>query len=197
VTEGHLLEIEKLLKTNTELALMTGTVTDLSGRKFNNITVFQYAVWALDMDMWNMVLKYLDKQSALSQLQSLETNHTNYSQHGTYYDIAPLITKTKTYFDNYSKWDDNKREQYWQKEVGEAQRLCPAWLIYAWCEEGKDVAWVKKDLANIHVERQYEKGHLSWWFTKFTLLVDVGGISKWSCCRGTERRCQIYIGCFQ
>ena len=77
VTEGHLLEVEKLLQKNPELALMTGTVTDLSNRKFNNITIFQYAVWALDIDMWNMILKYLDKQSALSQLQSLATNHTN------------------------------------------------------------------------------------------------------------------------
>ena len=60
VTEGHLIEVEKLLQKNPELALMTGTVTDLSDRTFNNITVFQYAAWALDIGMWNLILKYLD-----------------------------------------------------------------------------------------------------------------------------------------
>ena len=66
--------------------------------------------------------------------------------------------------------------------MGGAQRLCPAWLIYAWCEQGDSVAWDKKDLANIHVERQYEKEHLKWWFTsQYNGGCGVG--SKWSCSR--------------
>ena len=165
---------------------MTGTVTDLSGRTFNNITVFQYAVWALDIDMWNMVLKYLDGPSALAQLHSLETTPTHYSQYGAHYDITPLITKTQEYLNNYEKWNYNKCCQYWQKEVGGAQRLCPAWLIYAWCEKGGDVAWVKKDLANIHVTRQYDQGHLTWWFTQnYNDGLGVG--SSWGCVRGESK----------
>ena len=74
---------------------MTGTVTDLSDRTFNNITVFQYAAWALDIEMCEVILKYLDNASALSQLNSLETNPTKYSQYGAHYDITPLVTKTR------------------------------------------------------------------------------------------------------
>ena len=144
VTEGHLIEVENLLKKNRELALMTGTVTDLSERTFNNITGFQYAVWALDIAMWNLILKYLDNATALFQLQSIEAAPEKYSRHGAHYNITPLITKTREYLDNLDKWDYKKCCQYWQKEVGGEQRKCPAWLIYTWCEKGKDVAWVKK-----------------------------------------------------
>jgi len=42
VTEGHLEEVEKLLKKNPSLGLGTRTITDLSNRTFNNITVLQF-----------------------------------------------------------------------------------------------------------------------------------------------------------
>ncbi len=89
VTEGHLIEVEKLLQKNPQLVFSTGTVTDLSNRTFKNITVFQYAVWALDIEMWDVILNYLDKPSACTQLQLLEACPENYSQYGANYDITP------------------------------------------------------------------------------------------------------------
>ena len=75
-----------------------------------------------------------------------------------------------------------KRANYWQKEVGGEQRKCPAWLIYAWSEEGKDVAWTKKD-ANRKITREYDKHRLEWWFTeKYNNGRGVG--SSWSVVRG-------------
>ena len=59
VTEGHLLEVEKLLKKNPTLALGTLTVKDLSDRTFNHITVLQHAAWCLDEEMSNLVMGYL------------------------------------------------------------------------------------------------------------------------------------------
>ena len=162
---GRLDKVDEILKANPELALGKSIITDLSERTFYQITAFQYAVWSLDVDMWNLFLKYLDSPTALSQLQSLEASHENYSKHGMHYDIAPLIAKTRTYLDNYRNWNEGKRCQYWQKEVGSEQRQCPAWLIYAWCEQGMDVAWTKNQAVK-KITRQYDKAQLSWWFTK-------------------------------
>jgi len=57
VVEGEQDQAEAMLEENPVLALFPGNVTDLSGRSFNNITGFQYAVWALDSCMWKMMLR--------------------------------------------------------------------------------------------------------------------------------------------
>ena len=51
VVKGEQRQAEEMLKKNRYLALASGTVTDHADRSFNNITGFQYAVWALD---WHM-----------------------------------------------------------------------------------------------------------------------------------------------
>ena len=142
VTEGHLIEVEKLLNKNSTLGLGTLTVTDLSDRTFNNITALQYAAWCLDEEMADLIMRYLGAHHSAMQLKALYDEPGRYSDHGSHYDIKPLIQKTQTYLDNYSKWSIEECKRYWQKEVGGEQRKCPAWLIYAWCEEGYDVAWV-------------------------------------------------------
>jgi len=165
VTESHLIEVEKILQKNPQLVYITGTVEDLSGRKFDNITVFQYAAWALDIEMCYVILSYLDNVSAADQLKSLETNPEKYSQYGAHYDITPSIKKKDEYLKNCTKWEDDKCCDYWQKEVGGAQKQYPAWLVYAMCEEGENVVWVNKNLKDMKITRQYDKEHLKWWFT--------------------------------
>ena len=179
VTEGHLLEVGKLLKKNPTLALGTLTVTDLSDRIFKNITVLQYAAWCLDEEMSDLLISYLGAHDSAIQLKALYDEPGRYSTYGSYYDIKPLIQKTQTYIDNWSKWSDEERKRYWQKEVGGEQRKCPAWLIYAWCEQGSDVAWTKKDFTR-KINRQYDKHHLASWFTG-----NGSGVgSTWACARG-------------
>ena len=118
------------------------------------------------------------------QFKALSEEPQRYSPHGASYDFTPLVTKTKTYVDNYAKWDDEKCCQYWQKEVGGEQRKCPAWLIYAWSEEGEDVAWTKKD-ANRKITREYDKHRLEWWFTEnYNNGRGVG--SAWATARGED-----------
>jgi len=187
VTEGHLAKVEELLQKNPNLAFMKESVTDLSGRTFNNISAFQYAAWALDTEMCELILKQVDNaDAAVADIQLTELEKNSWKEHGLYYDPSPLAKKTQEYINNSSKWSYEKCCEYWQKEVGGEQRKCPAWLIYAWCEEGKAVAWVKKDLKNIKVVRQYEKGHLKWWFEQeYNGGRGVG--SNWSCCRGDGR----------
>ena len=71
VTKGEQRQAEKMLKKNRYLGLAAGTVTDHANRKFNDITGFQYAVWALDWHMWTMIQKYLPEKAAQSQAQGL------------------------------------------------------------------------------------------------------------------------------
>lgn len=183
-TEGQLVEVEKLLQKDPKLALATGTVTDLSDRTFQNITVLQYAAWALDIEMCELITKYIEPPYASMQLKALSNKPQRYSRHGACYDIEPLITKTETYLDNYSKWDSAKCRRYWQKEVGGEQRKCPAWLIYSWSEEGADVAWTKKDLKR-KINREYDKHRLVWWMTEnYNSGMGVG--STWAVGRGRK-----------
>mgnify|MGYP005615204837 FL=1 len=46
VAEGEQDQCEAMLEKNKDLVLFSGNVKDLSGRTFENITGFQYAVWA-------------------------------------------------------------------------------------------------------------------------------------------------------
>lgn len=182
VTEGHLVEVEKLLQKTPKLALAVGTVKDLSDRKFNNVTALQYAAWTLDSEMCEVILKYLEPQHASMQFKTLSNEPQKHSQFGACYEIEPLITKTKIYLDNYDNWDSNKCRQYWQKEVGGEQRKCPAWLIYAWCETGDDVAWTKRDFKR-KISRQYDKNWPLWWMTEnYNSGRGVG--SSWAIVRG-------------
>jgi len=194
---GRLDQVENILKVHPELALKRATITDLSDRTFYNITGLQYAAWALDIEMCELILKNVDNAStgvADTQLSELEKDPWG---HGLHYDISPLVKKTQEYFNNHRNWTDDKSCQYWQKEVGGEQRKCPAWLIYAWREEdeeGKEAAWVKKDLKNIKVVRQYEKGHLKWWFEQeYNGGKGVG--STWGCIRGERWWGVMVAGC--
>ena len=48
VAEGEQDKAEEFIQKNKNLLLYPGTVKDLSGREFKQITAFQYALWALD-----------------------------------------------------------------------------------------------------------------------------------------------------
>jgi hypothetical protein len=126
VTDGHLVEVEKLLQKDKNLAHVIITIKDRSDRVFE-CTGFQYAAWALDIEMCEVFRKYLDNENASLQIKALEKVPKKYSQHGAHYNMTDLIEKTQTYINNYTKWDTNQCCQYWQKEVGGEQRKCPAW----------------------------------------------------------------------
>lgn len=187
VVEGHLLEADKLLSKNRQLTLLEGTVTDLSGREFKNITPLQYAFWSLDVEMIEVILKYLDKGEALNQLKAFESNPGKYSQYGVHYDVRDLAKKTQEYVDNYKKWDYEQCQNHWQKEVGGAQRMCPAWMIYGMCEEGENAAWCKKDARDVGKKREYEKEWTNWWFN----FENNGGVLgfKFGIVRGRTAKC--------
>ncbi len=52
------------------------------------------------------------------------------------------------------------------------------------CEVGTEVAWVKNDLKNIKVMRQYDKEHLKWWFSSEYYSVTLSDKWAWAVERG-------------
>jgi len=192
--EGHLIEVGNLLKKNPKLGVATRSFKDLSDREFKDMTVFQYAAWALDMEMCEEILPYLEGPIASVQLKALEGQPDTYSAHGPHYDFTPLIESTQKYLDNYSQWNNDQRCQVWQQEVGGAQRQCPAWYWYLWTEQGKDVAWTKQDV-NRPYQRKYESGvndyGLTWAFNYSSdngVNKGVGG--NWAVARGKTQGSQ-------
>lgn len=184
VTEGHLVEVKKCLDKNPKLAFATGTIIDRSDRIFKGITILQYAAWALDIEMCNVIIPYIDQENKMIQLNALSEEPEEYGVNGKQYDMGPLITHCQTYIDNYDKWSYSRCHYYWQKEVGGEQRKCPAWLIYAWSEEGQDVAWVTENFSR-GFNREYDKHRLEWWFTESYYNNGRGVGSCWAVARGS------------
>ena len=132
VVEGQQDQVERLIKTDSRLLLAAGTVTDLSGRKFEQITAFQYALWAWDWHLWKMIQKYLSPKAQAEQLAALESKST---AHGKHFDLQPLIDVLQTYVDHAKEvWKyDQRAVDYWCNKVSEAQKLLPVSVINEYC----------------------------------------------------------------
>jgi len=138
VAEGEQEQAEEALQRNSELALYPGKVTDLSGRTFHNITALQYAVWALDWQMWSMLLRYIDRENAGMQINAMATGSW-ISTHGATAErlIRNLLTELQVYSDNVDKWykakDYDSMEKQWSVKVGTAQRNLPVHVVNEYC----------------------------------------------------------------
>ena len=136
VVKGEQSQAEKMLKKNRHLALAPGTITDHTERTFNNITGFQYAVWALDWHMWRMIQKYLPKEAAQSQALGFTTGPW-VKQHGVQTNWQNLLDAYKYYLDNYSnlfkasKWTE--LHNIWLKQIGGSQKLLPMHVFHEYC----------------------------------------------------------------
>ena len=174
VVRGDLESVDKMLSTNKELVYAQGDIVDLSEREFKKITAFQYAFWAIDKPMWELILKYLPKEHAAVQALAFETNR---KRHGQHFSFEPVLNKYEHFLmdkleqqnDDESNKDNNAPQinedwdRYWRREVGGAQRQFPAWLVFMMCEEGYRSPWMEKFLINPY---QRDKKHLNWWFEK-------------------------------
>jgi len=135
VAEGEQDEAEKLVKSNPKFALMSGNVTDLANRTFENITAFQYAVWALDWHMWTMIRKYIPTEKAKDQLQGMETSSW-VKRHGVSASWQNLIDALQEFIDLVRRKGTQMwrgEESTWAYRVGGAQRLLPAHVVHEYC----------------------------------------------------------------
>ncbi len=123
-----------MLKKTPALTLCRGTVTDLSQRTFEDITAFEYAVWALDWHMWKMLRNYLPEKAAQAQAQQCITGSW-VGSHGVHVGpyLQSLIGALTTYVNCYKLWTLEQRGTYWQRHVGGAQILLPAHAVNEYC----------------------------------------------------------------
>lgn len=141
VVEGEQEKAEGVITQNKNLLRHAGTVTDLSGREFKQITAFQYALWALDWHMWTMIQKYLPKEAQAEQFAALESKGT---AHGKNFSLKLLIDALQTYADNGEKvWlYDQRAIDHWCKVVGGEQKQLPAHVVNEYCRSDRAFARV-------------------------------------------------------
>ena len=73
---------EKMIESNPSLLNQKSRGKEWhNGREFKNITPFQYALWALDWYMWQMMIPYMDLSQARAQLEELDSRGTEHGNH--------------------------------------------------------------------------------------------------------------------
>ncbi len=168
VAYGEQDEAEEMLKREPKLALGNGNCKDHAGREFKGITGFQYALWALDWHMWEMIRGYLDRvdpQSAAIQCQAQESL-TSAQGHGAHFSFEPLVNAYKTYMDHYdgfcaaSNWKGLK--QLWVHGVGGAQRDVVAHVAQEYCHPGRSF-YLVPDFTAKPFPRQLIGEEGDWW----------------------------------
>lgn len=137
-----------MFQSNPSLLLQKSNVNDFSDRQFYQITAFQYTLWALDRDMWELILPFLPKEEAIKQLDELESTGIEYVQSLSsdskeiqikkekHYDFTQLISALENYKDNFdSKFEitERIRELAWCNNVGGAQKKVPVHVAAEFC----------------------------------------------------------------
>lgn len=126
-----------------------GKLTDYSARVFQNISVFQYAVWALADDILETIwitLNEITDQNSAKEMRSIlcaqskevvekgvqySLNHTKITEQ--HYSIQPLIDKLKNYKQSFWDREDDDRQQDWCHNIGGEQTLIPANFVRKYC----------------------------------------------------------------
>lgn len=154
VYRGDLDQVQLYLDRKRELALINVTIKDLSGRTFNRITALQYAFWAIDLEMCSLLLRFLPREKAYEQLSEFINDQDNIKPHGKHFSLLNYLQVLGIYLSHYEQWMANYNKggrelmaDYWCKTVGPTEKEFPAWMIMLMSEEGKGVAWIKKDLS--------------------------------------------------
>ncbi len=151
VVAGKQNQVEMIIKKNPTLLLKPYKIKDLSGREFKRMSVFQYALWALDWHMWKMMLRYIPLKLANQQIQELESCST---EHGKYFSFQPLIESLKKYV-------SNSTENQWCKVVGKEQALLPAHAINEYCRNDQSF-YPCPNFMEGHLIRTMQVGGISW-----------------------------------
>jgi len=139
VMRGEQDEAEEIIKANPQLLNHKGSGKEFhNGREFKSITPFQYALWAMDWYMWDMMMSYMDHSEARMQLEELERRGT---EHGKQFDgLDNLINAYQVYIDKYDGWNFDQKKDYLIKEVfphHKAQPLC-VWFALVSARSGGD-----------------------------------------------------------
>lgn len=151
VTRGNHEAVKVMLSQDMSLFYRKGQVTDCSGRTFENISGFEYALWALDKHMWTTILNCLPQNEEDNrvvrkllngQCDNLDKRGVTYSLNGQtitekHFDFENTIIKElQTQVDSINapgakNWEaiDNQ----WREGVGGAQKQLPMHFVHVYC----------------------------------------------------------------
>ncbi|EHL31502.1 hypothetical protein [Legionella drancourtii] len=147
VTEGTQSKVKEMLEKYPQLLLKRGLIKDKSGRVFENITVWEYILWALDVKyMGPMILNCLSQHEEgkriavelLSQFDGLEKNGIRYVLNGEeynekHYDFA-IINALQTFVKYFNQWDWHTKLKHWKQIIGMAEFYLPAHVAQHYCD---------------------------------------------------------------
>ncbi len=146
VVRGQYEKVKSILQNDISLIFQRGSVTDCSGRSFDNISAIEYVLWAKDKHMWTCMLDCLPKNEEgkkvltrlLSQYNKVQTEGVTYRFNGK------IITEINFDFENTiikelqelvdlinapgdKNWDAINEQ--WRTKVGGAQKLLPIHVV--------------------------------------------------------------------
>ncbi|KTD63119.1 hypothetical protein [Legionella shakespearei] len=150
VTRGEHDAVKAMLKQNISLIFKRDIVTDCSGRKFENVSAFEYALWALDKHMWAAMIDCIPSNEEgkkvfarlIAQYNKVNTEGCTYSLNGKtitekHFDFENTIIKElRTQVDlqnapGVKDWDALGKQ--WREGVGGAQKLLPMHVVDEYC----------------------------------------------------------------
>ncbi|HDS3834555.1 TPA: F-box protein [Legionella pneumophila] len=152
VARGDHNAVEAMLKKDMSLIFKRGVVTDCSGREFENISAFEYALWALDKHMWAAMIACIPQNEEgrkvfaqlIAQYNKVNTDGVTYKLNGKtiteqHFDFNNTIIKElQTQVDSLNApgvkhWDAIDKQ--WREGVGSAQNLFPMHVVYEYCSD--------------------------------------------------------------
>ena len=152
VTRGEHDAVKAMLKQDINLIFKRGIVTDCSGREFENISAFEYALWALDKHMWAAMIACIPQneegrkvfERLIAQYNKVNTDGVTYKLNGEtiteqHFDFKNTIIKElQTQVDSINapgvkNWDAIDKQ--WREGVGSAQNRFPMHVVYEYCSD--------------------------------------------------------------
>lgn len=144
---GNQNRAQNILKKYPHLLLERITIKDKSGRIFDNITVWEYTLWALDVRyMAPMMLQCLQGsregerilKELTAQFHAIRQQPISYQREGKryfdpHYDFS-IIECLEYFYANYPLWSWEERHAQWGKIVGAAQLCLPAHVAQHYCD---------------------------------------------------------------
>nr|WP_255666662.1 MULTISPECIES: F-box protein [unclassified Legionella] len=152
IVRGEYDSVQSILKNDRSLIFKRGRVTDCSGRIFENISAFEYALWALDKHMWSMMLECLPQNEEgkkilamlLSQYHNVNTKGVTYRLNGetvteSHFDFKNTIIKElQMQVDSIHAPGDKDWvaiDKQWREGVGSSQKNLPMHVVYEYCSD--------------------------------------------------------------
>ncbi|KTD21614.1 SidC homolog [Legionella londiniensis] len=150
VVRGEYEAVARILKKDISLMFKRGKVKDCSGRIFDSISAFEYALWALDKHMWTTMLECVPRNKEgrkvlaklLSQYNQINAGQVAYRLNGKtvaekHFDFKNTIIKElQMLVDSINApvaQDWSAIDKQWREGVGGAQRLLPMHAVFAYC----------------------------------------------------------------